>query len=144
MLAARAIVTDVGGATSHAAVVSRELDRPAVVGCGRGVSAALDGRLVTVDGSVGEVRAGLLDLTAWSERDTPDLVRLADIAMRLSPLRAHPTGHHPRLSEASEAAVSDAVADGRVDVVSDTPLVAMLTAFHAVRDDQSSVPSRRR
>ncbi|MDT5179471.1 MAG: pyruvate, orthophosphate dikinase [Mycobacterium sp.] len=144
MLAARAIVTDVGGATSHAAVVSRELDRPAVVGCGRGVSAALDGRLVTVDGSVGEVRAGLLDLTAWSERDTPDLVRLAEIAMRLSPLKAHPSGHHPRLSDTSEAAISDALAEGRVDVVSDTPLVAMLTAFNAVRDEQSPVPSRGR
>ena len=50
MLAARAIVTEIGGATSHAAVVSREIGTPAVVGCGAGVAAALDGRVVTVDG----------------------------------------------------------------------------------------------
>ena len=35
MLAAQGIVTEVGGAASHAAVVSRELGRVAVVGCGR-------------------------------------------------------------------------------------------------------------
>ena len=34
MLSARGIVTEVGGAASHAAVVSRELGRVAVVGCG--------------------------------------------------------------------------------------------------------------
>src|SRR6202012_4891316 len=50
LLAARAVVTELGGATSHAAVVTRELSRPAVVGCGAGVAAALDGRSITVDG----------------------------------------------------------------------------------------------
>ena len=38
MLAARGIVTEIGGATSHAAVISREIGRPAVVGCGTGVA----------------------------------------------------------------------------------------------------------
>ncbi|MDT5141372.1 MAG: pyruvate, orthophosphate dikinase, partial [Mycobacterium sp.] len=38
MLVARGIVTETGGATSHAAVVSRELGRAAVVGCGSGVT----------------------------------------------------------------------------------------------------------
>jgi pyruvate, orthophosphate dikinase len=80
MLAARGIVTEVGGATSHAAVVSRELGRPSVVGCGAGVAAALDGRLVTVDGTEGEVREGILELTAWSDSASPDLVELTKIA----------------------------------------------------------------
>ena len=78
MLAARGIVTEVGGATSHAAVVSRELGRVAVVGCGQGVAAALAGKLVTVDGAEGEVREGDLTLSAWSEDDTPELRELAD------------------------------------------------------------------
>ena len=39
MVAARAVVTETGGATSHAAVVSRSLGVPCVVGCGEGVSA---------------------------------------------------------------------------------------------------------
>ena len=50
MLAAQGIVTEVGGATSHAAVVSRELGRVAVVGCGLGVAASLAGKQITVDG----------------------------------------------------------------------------------------------
>lgn len=82
MLAARAIVTEFGGATSHAAVVSRELGLPAVVGCGAEVAALLNGRTITVDGSTGEVYDGALELTAWSEDDSPDLVELAAIARR--------------------------------------------------------------
>jgi len=88
MLAARGIVTEIGGATSHAAVVSRELGRPSVVGCGRGVADRLDGKLITVDGAHGEVREGLLDLASWSESDSPDLAELTAIAHRHSPLRA--------------------------------------------------------
>jgi pyruvate,orthophosphate dikinase len=90
MIAARAIVTELGGATSHAAVVSRELGLPAVVGCGAGVATTLDGRVITVDGGAGKVYDGALELTAWSERDSPDLVALAEIAHRVSPLRDAP------------------------------------------------------
>ncbi|MFI1913566.1 pyruvate, phosphate dikinase [Nocardia sp. NPDC020380] len=58
MIAARAIVTELGGTTSHAALVSRELGRPCVVGCGPGVVEALTGRTVTVDGGAGLVLPG--------------------------------------------------------------------------------------
>ena len=58
-LAAAGIVTERGGATSHAAVVSRQLGVPCVVACGAGTSAALAGRVVTVDGSTGTVHDGL-------------------------------------------------------------------------------------
>jgi pyruvate,orthophosphate dikinase len=58
MLAARGVVTEIGGVTSHAAVISREIGRPAVVGCGSGLTDALGGRLIIVDGTAGEVRAG--------------------------------------------------------------------------------------
>lgn len=58
MIAASAVVTETGGATSHAAVVSRELGRPCVVGCGQGTVTALAGELVTVDGGRGRVLAG--------------------------------------------------------------------------------------
>ncbi len=85
MLAARGIVTEVGGASSHAAVISRELGRVAVVGCGEGVVASLSGKVVTVDGNNGEVREGLLELTGWSENETPELRELADIARRIGP-----------------------------------------------------------
>jgi pyruvate,orthophosphate dikinase len=107
MLAAQGIVTEVGGAASHAAVVSRELGRVAVVGCGHGAAAALAGKQITVDGYKGEVREGNLSLSAWSESDTPELRELADIARRA------------------------ALAAGHTDVVSQTPLITMLIALRA-------------
>jgi pyruvate, orthophosphate dikinase len=128
MMAARGIVTEIGSATSHAAVVSRELDRPSVVGCGTGVAAALAGRQITIDGTAGEVRAGVLELTAWSENDTPDLTELGKIARRLSPLRAHAAGDYPVLDDHTPAGVRAALAAGLRDVVSPQPLITMLIA----------------
>jgi pyruvate,orthophosphate dikinase len=52
------IVTEIGGATSHAAVVSRELGVPCIVGCGSGVIAGLHGKVVTLDASAGRVFEG--------------------------------------------------------------------------------------
>jgi pyruvate, orthophosphate dikinase len=129
MLVAHGVVTETGGATSHAAVVSRELGRVAVVGCGRGVAELLAGKLVTVDGNEGEVRDGSLQLTAWSEDSTPELRELADIARRVSPLRGHASGDYPRLESDSEGAVRAAMASGHTDVVSASPLLAMLAAM---------------
>jgi pyruvate,orthophosphate dikinase len=60
MIAARAVVTERGGSTSHAAVVTRALGRPSVVGVGEGIAAGLGGRELTVDGSAGVVYAGIL------------------------------------------------------------------------------------
>jgi pyruvate, orthophosphate dikinase len=74
MIAARAIITAQGGATSHAAVVSRALGRPCVVGCGGGVM-ALAGRVVTVDGT-GVVYEGELPLIAPEAADHPYLAQL--------------------------------------------------------------------
>lgn len=137
MLAARGVVTEIGGAASHAAVVSRELGRVAVVGCGRGVAATLASKQITVDGTEGEVREGLLSLTAWSEGDSPELCELADIARRVSPLRAHAAGSHPRLDDNSEASVRAAMDGGQTDVVSTTPLVVMLTALRMAAEAAS-------
>ncbi|MBI1946892.1 MAG: phosphoenolpyruvate--protein phosphotransferase [Deltaproteobacteria bacterium] len=51
----RAIVTEVGGATSHTAILARALDIPAVLGCAQVTERAGAGDLVIVDGSAGEV-----------------------------------------------------------------------------------------
>ncbi|OBA57434.1 pyruvate, phosphate dikinase [Mycobacterium sp. 1100029.7] len=129
MLAAQGIVTEVGGAASHAAVVSRELGRVAVVGCGHGVAATLAGKHITVDGYAGEVREGDLAPSSWSENDTPELRELTDLARQLSPLRAHTTGEHPPLDDTSDKAVRAALDSGHTDVLSDSPLIVMLAAL---------------
>jgi pyruvate,orthophosphate dikinase len=90
MIAARAVVTEQGGSTSHAAVVGRALGLPCVVGCGGGVLAALAGRTVTVDGRNGKVYAGALEIEAPDEGDHKALSTLAEWAAKLSPLRVVP------------------------------------------------------
>lgn len=58
------IVTDYGGRTSHAAIVSRELGIPAVVGTGNGTHLLKDGQEITIscaEGEQGFVYKGLLD-----------------------------------------------------------------------------------
>ena len=53
-----AIVTDSGGMTCHAAIVSRELGIPCVVGAADATSRLRDGELVTVDATHGAVYEG--------------------------------------------------------------------------------------
>ena len=53
---AAAVVTDVGAALSHAAIVARELGIPAVVGCGNATRRLKTGDRVMVDGGQGIVR----------------------------------------------------------------------------------------
>lgn len=54
MKIAAAIVTDRGGRTSHAAIVSRELGIPCIVGTERATKVLKDGRMITVDCASGE------------------------------------------------------------------------------------------
>lgn len=52
------VVTDTGGATSHASLAARELGIPAVVGTGQGTHNLTNGQIVTVDGIKGLVYKG--------------------------------------------------------------------------------------
>ena len=58
MKRAVAIVTDRGGRTAHAAIVSRELGIPCVVGAEQATTTLTDGHIITVDGSRGKVYNG--------------------------------------------------------------------------------------
>ena len=60
MSRAAAIVTDEGGMTCHAAIISRELGTPCVVGTGNATEIMKDGMDVTVDGTTGTVYKGIL------------------------------------------------------------------------------------
>lgn len=61
MQKAAAIVTDEGGATAHAAIVSREMGIPAVVGTGTATKVLKDGMYVTVDGFKGKIYEGIAE-----------------------------------------------------------------------------------
>ncbi len=72
MRKAVAIVTERGGRTSHAAIVSRELGIPAVVGAKDARKLLKDGVVVTVNGSTGEVYRGA--------RSKPNLTNLSNLS----------------------------------------------------------------
>ncbi|MEI6498340.1 MAG: phosphoenolpyruvate synthase [bacterium] len=67
MRKATAIITDTGGRTCHAAIVSREMGIPCVVGTGTATSALKTGQIVTVDGARGVVYEGKVAIAAKPE-----------------------------------------------------------------------------
>jgi len=91
MKLAAAIVTDEGGRTSHAAIVSRELGIPAVVGTGNATSVLKDGEVYTVDGSRGVVLAGAVAAKA-EEAKAPAAAVAPPREIILHIYRAVPTG----------------------------------------------------
>ena len=56
---ASAIITEVGGATSHAAVVGMTLDIPVLVGVDGATNILKNGTTVTIDGPRGQVYSGV-------------------------------------------------------------------------------------
>lgn len=89
-----AVVTEVGGSTSHAALVCREIGLPCVVGCGPGTVDALAGRTITVDGASGKIyegnvleagtqtHASLAELLTWLPDPLPADHHLASVTHR--------------------------------------------------------------
>jgi pyruvate,water dikinase len=76
MKKAKAIVTNRGGRTCHAAIVSRELGLPAIVGTGDGTEVLKDDQIVTVccaEGDIGFVYDGKIeyDVETVNLRDLP-------------------------------------------------------------------------
>ena len=94
MRRAAGLVTNRGGRTCHAAIVARELDVPAVVGCGDATTRLRDGELVTLsccEGETGQVYAGEvafevdhLDLSSLDRPQTKIMLNLGnpDVAFR--------------------------------------------------------------
>ncbi|HVB95969.1 MAG TPA: phosphoenolpyruvate synthase [Nitrososphaerales archaeon] len=73
MLKTAGIVTNEGGMTSHAAIVSRELGVPCIVGTGTATQVLKEGSLISVDGSRGIVFSGEVASTVSSKELTEEL-----------------------------------------------------------------------
>ena len=94
MKIASAIVTNTGGRTCHAAIVSRELGKPAIVGAENAVELLKDGQEVTVscaEGETGLVHEGILafeviktDLHALPKTKTKIMMNLGNPDMAFS------------------------------------------------------------
>lgn len=80
MKKASAIVTDGGGMTCHAAIVSREMGLPCVVGTRNATRLLKDGMLVTVDGTHGVVYEGKLkEVKKTAEESGPAITRMTPV-----------------------------------------------------------------
>ena len=137
MLSAGGVVTATGGALSHAAVVSRALDKPCVVGCEAitidlarrtfsvGGEIFEEGHEISVDGTTGKVYASAVKLRAGgaSRAALSRLLELADKQSGSSVWTA------PRsVAEATEALVE---APGGIGVVRLTDLIMSQGAIDA-------------
>jgi len=69
MKKAKAIVTDEGGLTCHAAIVSRELGIPCIVGSGKATEVLKEGAKITVDASTGVVYEGAVEIEKKEEKE---------------------------------------------------------------------------
>jgi pyruvate,orthophosphate dikinase len=124
MLVARAVITEQGGSTSHAAVVGRALGLPSVVGCGVGTVTALGGRVVTVDGEHGRVYEGSLEAVTPCETQDERLHDLLAWAREHSPLAVY------RYADAPEDALD---LDGIDDAADPANLPTLIRGARGVR-----------
>ena len=105
MKRAGGIVTDEGGMTSHAAIVSRELGVPAVVGVETATSQLDDGRPITIDGDKGTIEAGA------AEPETEDPVEAVRPDTPVKPMTATEVKVNVSIPEAAKRAAATG-ADG--------------------------------
>ncbi len=116
MKRAAAIVTDEGGRTSHAAIVSRELGIPCIVGTDDATEVLEKDDKITVDGEKGTVYEGIEKTT---EKDTGEAKEV--VAQAPQPVTATEIKVNISIAEAAESA-ADTGADG----------VGLLRAEHMV------------
>ena len=109
MKRAAGIVTDEGGMTSHAAIISRELGVPAVVGTGTGTRDLRDGQRITIDGDKGTVREGDDEEAEPAEEFEP--VEAARPETPVKPMTATEVKVNVSIPEAAERAAATG-ADG--------------------------------
>ncbi|MFH1224563.1 MAG: phosphoenolpyruvate synthase [Candidatus Diapherotrites archaeon] len=81
-----AIITDEGGTTCHAAIVSRELGIPCIVGTVNATAIIRDGQEITVDGYEGKVYEGAAKLDAKAKKAGPAVTdaELDEMASKLA------------------------------------------------------------
>jgi pyruvate,water dikinase len=83
MKRAAAIITDRGGRTAHAAIVSRELGIPCVVGTGNATKVLHNEQIVTVDGYWGRAYDGRAEASlAWAAKEKERYAAAASLKTR--------------------------------------------------------------
>ncbi|WP_436607579.1 putative PEP-binding protein [Sorangium sp. So ce1036] len=122
---AAALVTDSGGMTCHAAIVSRELRIPCVVGTRAATRILRDGEVVTVDGAHGKILEG-----SRAAAEAPAAAAGAPAAVAEAPAAAARASDAAAEAPAAAARASDAAAEAPAvaarasDAAAEAPAVA--------------------
>jgi phosphohistidine swiveling domain-containing protein len=90
MTKAEAIITDIGGITSHAAIISRELGIPCVVGTQVATKVLKNGAMVEVDGTNGIVYKSLKHTSSTPPKNEYTLFGRQVTSVQLTMERDHP------------------------------------------------------
>ncbi|OPY27018.1 MAG: Phosphoenolpyruvate synthase [Methanocella sp. PtaU1.Bin125] len=106
-----AIITDEGGLTCHAAIVSRELGTPAVVGTKEATKVLQDEQVVTVDGEMGRVFLGAIKKEAQAVKGEEAAAAPKAVMTKTKPITATEVKVNVSIPEAAERA-KQTMADG--------------------------------
>jgi phosphoenolpyruvate synthase/pyruvate phosphate dikinase len=82
MHAAKGVLTMTGGATSHAAVVARSMNKACVVGMSMDVNLFVPGAVISIDGATGRVWNGIVPVVSGA--GDADVARLTKLMVELS------------------------------------------------------------
>lgn len=116
MKRAAAIITDEGGLTCHAAIVSRELGTPAVVGTKEATRMLEDGSLVTVDGEKGHVYMGAVKKeSAAGKAEHPEGVPMISVTKPITATEVKVNVSIPEAANRAKATQADGVGLLRIE-----------------------------
>lgn len=115
MRKASAIVTNAGGSTCHAAIVSRELGIPCIVGTKEATKILKNGMIVTVDAEHGIVYEGEVELEGIVKEELK--AAMSGTGQKMSVVAASPTTGTKIYVNLAEAALAEKVALQDVDGV---------------------------
>ena len=124
-----AIVTDEGGLTSHASIVSREMGIPCVVGTEQATTLLKDNQIITVDGTHGKVYDGKREIEKYKELffDGIGLMRIEFIIT--SYVKKHPMA---MLANGTQQIYIETLAKGIAkvaEVLKERPLIVRFSDF---------------
>jgi pyruvate,water dikinase len=136
-----AIVTDKGGSTSHAAIVSREMGTPCVVGTDNATEILKDGDIVTVDGTNGVIYKGKVEAAAVP----PKKEKPKKVAVVAKPVKSKKKKSEKKLEEMKledlEQELEETIDEMQEDLIEHTkPKVYMNLGLPEKIDDYKDLP----
>jgi pyruvate,water dikinase len=127
MRKARAIVTNSGGITCHAAIVSRELGIPCVVGTGNATTVIKTGQIITVDATHGVVYEGDILGTEEKKQATVPVAAISTVSYAPTGTKIYMNLGEPEMIEKYKDLPFDGIGLMRIefiiaDVIGEHPL----------------------